>query len=69
MKWLSGGEDYELCFTASPDSREKIIAIMKKCGVEAVPVGIVTNSPEVAVLDAEGQQFHLSHQGFNHFAS
>ena len=66
---LAGGEDYELCFTASPDSHEKIIAIMKKCGVEAVPVGIVTSSPEVVVLDAEGQQFHLSHQGFNHFAS
>jgi thiamine-monophosphate kinase len=66
---LSGGEDYELCFTAHPASREKIIAIMKKCGVEAAPVGIVTSSPEVAVHDAAGQPFHLSHQGFNHFAS
>ena len=55
---LSGGEDYELCFTAHPDSREKIIAIMKKCGIEAAPVGIVTSSPEVTVLDAAGQPFH-----------
>lgn len=66
---LSGGEDYELCFTAHPDGREKIAAFMKKCGVEAAPVGIVTSSPEVAVLDAAGQPFHSSHQGFNHFAS
>jgi thiamine-monophosphate kinase len=66
---LSGGEDYELCFTAGPDSREKIVAIMKKCGVEAAPVGIVTSSPEVNVHDAAGQSFHLPHQGFNHFAS
>jgi thiamine-monophosphate kinase len=66
---LAGGEDYELCFTAHPASREKIIAIMKKCGVEAAPVGIVTSSPEVAVLDTAGQPFHVSHQGFNHFAS
>jgi thiamine-monophosphate kinase len=66
---LSGGEDYELCFTAHSDSREKIIALMKKCGVEAVPVGIVTSSPEVVVIDADGQPFHLPHQGFNHFAS
>ncbi len=65
---LSGGEDYELCFTAPPISREKIIAIMKKCGVEAAPVGIVTSSPEVTILDASGQSFHSSHQGFNHFA-
>lgn len=66
---LSGGEDYELCFTAHPDGREKISRLMKKCGVGAVPVGIVTRLPEVVVHDASGQPFHLSHQGFNHFAS
>jgi thiamine-monophosphate kinase len=66
---LAGGEDYELCFTAHPDSREKIATLMKKCGVEAAPVGIVTSSPEVIVHDAAGQPFHLPHQGFNHFAS
>jgi thiamine-monophosphate kinase len=66
---LSGGEDYELCFTAHPAGREKIIALMKKCGVEASPVGIVTSSPEVAVHDAGGQPFHLPYQGFNHFVS
>jgi thiamine-monophosphate kinase len=66
---LSGGEDYELCFTAHPDGREKIIQLMKKCGIEATPVGIVTSSPEVAVHDATGKPYHLSYQGFNHFAS
>jgi thiamine-monophosphate kinase len=66
---LSGGEDYELCFTAPPDGREKIARLMKKCGVEAAPVGIVASSPEVTVLDAAGKPFQLPHQGFNHFAS
>jgi len=66
---LSGGEDYELCFTASPDGREKIIALMKKCGVEAAPVGIVTSSPEVVVTDAGGVPYHQVNQGFNHFGS
>jgi len=66
---LSGGEDYELCFTAHPDGREKIARLMKKCGVEASPVGIVASLPEVVVHDAAGQPFHLLHQGFNHFAS
>jgi thiamine-monophosphate kinase len=66
---LSGGEDYELCFTVHPADREKIIAIMKKCGVEAAPVGIVTSSPEVIVHDAAGAPYHPSNQGFNHFAS
>ena len=65
---LSGGEDYELAFTASPDNREKIAHVLKKCGVAAMPVGIVTNSPEVVVLDAAGRNYHIENQGFNHFA-
>jgi thiamine-monophosphate kinase len=66
---LSGGEDYELCFTAPRDCREKIVAILKKCGVEAAPVGIVTSSPGVTVHDAAGDDYCLKNQGFNHFAS
>lgn len=65
---LAGGEDYELCFTAPAECREKIAASMKKCGIPAFPVGIVTAAPEVTVLAASGEPFHLSHQGFNHFA-
>jgi thiamine-monophosphate kinase len=66
---LSGGDDYELCFTAATTHREKITDLLKKCGVVGVPIGIVTSSPEVTVLDAAGQPFHMSHQGFNHFNS
>ena len=64
---LSGGEDYELCFTASPLNREKIIECMKKCGVEATPVGIVTSLPGVAVIHADGSPHALQNKGFNHF--
>jgi thiamine-monophosphate kinase len=65
---LSGGEDYELCFTSSPTNREKIVDLLKKCGVVGMPVGIVTSSPEVLVLDADGDRYHSENQGFNHFA-
>ena len=64
---LSGGEDYELCFTAPPAGREKIAAIMKNCGVRATPVGIVTSSKEVAVVTADGSRFDVTSCGFNHF--
>lgn len=66
---LTGGEDYELCFTAPPTAREKIHAVMKNCGIEVTPVGIVTSVPEVVVHDVAGNCFDLSHQGFNHFSS
>jgi len=65
---LSGGEDYELCFTASAADREKITHLLKKCGVAGMPVGIVTSSPGVLVIDAEGARYHSENQGFNHFA-
>ena len=65
---VSGGEDYELCFTAQPAHREKIGRIMKKCGVRAAPVGIVTNSQEVVVINADGSRHHTASSGFNHFS-
>lgn len=64
---LAGGEDYELCFTAQPALREKIAQLMKKCGIEATPVGIVTNLPGVTVLQSDGTLCELQTPGFNHF--
>jgi thiamine-monophosphate kinase len=64
---LSGGEDYELCFTTPPAHREKITCLMKNCGVPAVPVGIVTGSHEVVVVTADGGRFDATEKGFNHF--
>ena len=64
---LAGGEDYELCFTAHPANREKIDELMKKCGIDATPVGIVTNLPGVTVLQSNGIPFDLKTTGFNHF--
>lgn len=64
---LTGGEDYELCFTAPAENREKIIDCVKKCGVEATPVGIVASLPGVAIVRADGASCSLQTKGFNHF--
>lgn len=64
---LAGGEDYELCFTAHPERREKIAEIMKICGIGATPVGIVTKFPGVTVLQSDGSPYELTTSGFNHF--
>ena len=64
---LAGGEDYELCFTALPGHREKIAQIMKTCGIEATPVGIVTTLSGVKVLQSDGTPYNLQTPGFNHF--
>lgn len=64
---FAGGEDYQLCFTAHPDNREKITEISKKCGVEATPVGIVTTLPGVTIVQSDGSPYILQTSGFNHF--
>jgi thiamine-monophosphate kinase len=65
---LAGGEDYELAFTASPANREKIHHLMNKCGVGALPVGIVTSRPGVTVLWPDGSHYTPEVSGFTHFS-
>ena len=64
---LSGGEDYELCFTSHITKREKITDRMKKCGIAVTRIGIVTSSPEVTVVNRDGSQYRSRTEGFNHF--
>jgi len=64
---LSGGEDYELCFTADRSSREKIADCVKKCGIAVTRIGIVTSSPEVTAVYPDGRLHSSQADGFNHF--
>lgn len=64
---LSGGEDYELCFTAGCSHREKIAASMKKCGIAVTRIGIVTSFPGVAAFNPDGSRYSAQTEGFNHF--
>ncbi len=63
---LTGGEDYELAFTAPPANHEKIVKLMKKCGIDGVPVGIVTSLPGVTVVRPDGGEFIPQSHGFTH---
>lgn len=64
---LSGGEDYELCFTAHRSNREKIVDCVKKCGIEATRIGIVSSFPGVTAVNPDGSTYSDQTEGFNHF--
>lgn len=64
---LSGGEDYELCFTANRSKREKIVGCMKKCGIAVTRIGIVTSYPVVTAVSHDGSLYRSQTGGFNHF--
>ncbi len=64
---LSGGEDYELCFTADRANREKIVGCVKKCGIAATRIGIVSSSSGVTATYPDGTLYSTEADGFNHF--
>ncbi len=64
---LSGGEDYELLFTASPEVIDKV----KKAA--AVPITVIgeivaDKSSKVTLVDSRGNPFHLKKAGWEHFS-
>lgn len=64
---LSGGDDYELAFTAAPARRAEIEALSQELGLPLARVGLIeAGAPEVRVRDARGAP--VPHAGgFDHF--
>jgi len=63
---LSGGEDYELLFTGSPE----VVAQIKKavsCPITVIGEIIAGKRGEVTLVDRQGNPFHLNKTGWEHF--
>jgi thiamine-monophosphate kinase len=64
---LAGGDDYELCFTAAPRARDRVLTVAQRVGLRLTPIGTMVNGRAVRVLDANGQRIALGKLGFDHF--
>ncbi len=64
---LTKGDDYELCFTASDDNHDAIIALGRKHQLKVSCIGEITDSKGLICLDENKQTMHFSDPGFNHF--
>ena len=65
---LSGGDDYELLFTAAPDRRDAVPAAGRRAGVALTCCGAVEAGRALRIVDAAGRALPLSWSGFDHFA-
>ncbi len=65
---LSGGDDYELLFTAPVSARDAVQAAALASDTAVTRIGTVSNSPGLRLLDATGQAVTLGAKGFDHFA-
>lgn len=63
---LSGGDDYELCFTVSPEKMPELAMLIAQGKIKASVIGeIIAGSGVHCKL--EGEAFDLPVQGFQHF--
>jgi len=64
---LSGGDDYELAFTAARESRAALEALGRELGLPLTRIGAIeAGAPRLTVLDARGQP--LDYRGaYDHF--
>ncbi len=66
---LSGGDDYELCFTAPVARREAVRAALDAVATPVTRVGRITAGASLRLLDADGLPVALPpRRGYVHFA-
>lgn len=63
---LTGGDDYELLFTAPPDAGEAVATLAREVGVAMTAVGRIEPGTGVRVTDAGGNDIPLAAPGFVH---
>lgn len=65
---LGGGEDYELVFTAPPDSFDEALESVGRTGVQATGIGeIKPAGAGVVLVSADGGRGELEGTGYDHF--
>ena len=64
---LSGGDDYELVFTAHPSQRDALVQVASASGTTVHRIGHTCIAPGCQVLDANGQPLDLALTSFDHF--
>jgi thiamine-monophosphate kinase len=64
---ITGGDDYELLFTAPPEQQASIVAQSQACGVPVARIGHMSEGEGVRVVDAQGQAIMLAQTGYRHF--
>ncbi|MCC3702150.1 thiamine-phosphate kinase [Rouxiella badensis] len=69
VKWaLTGGEDYELCFTVPEINRGALEVALAQLGVRFTCVGQIAPLSEGIKYQRSGETVELEWQGFDHFA-
>ncbi|OGS90628.1 MAG: thiamine-phosphate kinase [Gallionellales bacterium GWA2_60_18] len=64
---LSGGDDYELCFTAAATRHDEVMRIGAQLGLPLARIGRIVAGRGCAVHDAAGDPIDIEICGYDHF--
>ena len=65
---LSGGDDYELVFSAPVNASAQVHAAAHVCGTRVTRIGRITQSRALSLLDANGHAVTNEFRSFDHFS-
>ncbi len=65
---LSGGDDYELAFTAPVSAREVVQAAALQSGTQVTRIGRIDSERGLRLVDGQGRAVSNPYQSFDHFA-
>ncbi len=65
---LSGGDDYELLFTAPPEKEPTIKALAEDLKLPLTAIGKITGDDGITLLDETGKPLVITGRGFKHFS-
>jgi len=66
---LTGGDDYELVFTAPPDARQRVLEAGRAAGTPVYRIGRIESAPGLRVVDGMGHPVQDLPRSFDHFKS
>ena len=64
---LSGGDDYELCFTVSPERETSLLSALSLVGLKCYAVGTIESETGLRVQMPSGERLPLIARGYAHF--
>lgn len=64
---LSGGDDYELCFTVPPAKENQLGALAQRLQVRLTCIGEITAATTLILKSADGSEATLIASGYQHF--
>lgn len=67
QKALTGGDDYELCFTAPRNAHDAIMAIGQQLNFTLSHIGTITALPELIIYENNNNIITMNKKGFDHF--